>query len=124
MNSERRIQSVISGICDELRIEYKFNSLRTDKVRFNKCYSAIWLIQDITEAFEVYKAYAKKEQELELGTKYLMIYGVLEALYLQLNALNDLRDSLGYEKVNYKEKHLEIYKIKRNKKRCCRTPYM
>ena len=82
------------------------------------------MLEDISEAIEVYKNYARKEKELDLGTKYLMIYGVLEALYLQQNALNDLRDSLGYEKVNYKEKHLEIYKIKRNKKRCCRTPYM
>ena len=41
-----------------------------------------------------------------------MVYGVLEALYLQQDALRDLFDALGCENINYKEKYLQIYEIR------------
>ena len=71
------------------------------------------LIKNIIEAFEAYKTYVKKEQELDLGTKHLMIYGVLEALYLQQEALKDLCDALNYEQIHITEKNNpKIYKIR------------
>ena len=104
------ILSLIKNISSELYIVHKQNILLEDLKLYNRCYSAIYLLEDITEAFEYYKTC--DGSKLELGAKYLMVYGVLEALFLQQDALNDLLDALGYEKINYKENYAEIYKIR------------
>ena len=111
---KKQIQSVISEIYSELeKNKHKQNTLRKDKVRFNKCYSVKWVLEDISEAIEVYKNYARKEKELDLGTKYLMIYGVLQVLFLQQNALKDLCDALNYKQVDItKENNPKIYEIR------------
>ena len=111
---KKQIQSVISEIYSELeKNKHKQNTLRKDKVRFNKCYSVKWVLEDISKAIEVYKNYARKEKELDLGTKYLMIYGVFTALYLQQNALKDLCDALNHKQVDItKENNPKIYEIR------------
>ena len=102
--------SIISEISSELFITYKQNILLSDMKRFNKCYSAIYLLEDIAEAFDYYKNL--NDDKLELGAKYLVIYGLLEGLYMQQVALCDLSKSLGYGDIEYKEKYPDIYAIR------------
>jgi len=104
------ILSIIQEISSELFITYKQNMLLSDKKKFNKCYSAIYLLEDIAETFDSYKKC--DESQITLGTKYLMIYGVLEALYMQQQALNDLLISLDYEEIDYPKEHPDLYHIR------------
>ena len=105
---KEKIQSIISEIHSEL----EKNKLKENTMLYDKYRSAKWFLEDISEAVEAYKNYERKEKELDLGTKYLMIYGVFTALYLQQEALNDFRHALNYEKVDYEKNYPEIYKIR------------
>ncbi len=111
---KEEIQSVISEIHSELeKNKHKQNTMYKDKVRYDKYRSAKWVLEDTSEAIEVYKNYTRKEKELDLGTKYLMIYGVFTALYLQQNALKDLCDALNHKQVDItKENNPKIYEIR------------
>ena len=107
---KEEILSIIKNINSELCITHKQNILLQDDKKYNRCYSAIYLLEDITEAIEYYKTY--NGSKLALGAKYLMVYGVLEALFLQQHALNDLLDALDYGNINYKKDYPEIYTIR------------
>ena len=108
-----KILSIIKNISTELYLVHKQNILLENLKVYNRCYSAIYLLEDITEALEYYKSC--DGSKFELGAKYLMVYGVLEALFLQQDALNDLLDALGYKKINYKDNYAEIYAIRKTR---------
>lgn len=107
---KEEILELLDKINEELCRTYKQNLLCENNTKYNKCYSAIYLLQDIAETFSFYKTC--KDETLSLGAKYLMIYGILESLFMQQNALNDLLNSLDFSNINYKNSYPEIFKIR------------
>lgn len=107
---KKTILSLLEDIRGILYKKYRQNRLMTDMTKYNKCYSSIDLLEDITEAIDYYKEC--DESKLNLGAKYLMIYGVLEALYMQQKAIDDLYVALDYEKPNLKRDYPEILYIR------------
>lgn len=104
------ILSLLQEIRDELDKDYKHISLASNKKNFNRCYSAIYLIEDIEESFEYYKSC--NNDDFSLAAKYLMIYGIFEALYMQQCALSDLYIALNYPEIDYTKYHSDIDKIR------------
>lgn len=96
---KKEILSLLEKIKKELNKEYIQIPFLKERQSFNCCYSAIWLIEDIEESFEYYKNC--NDEQCPLGSKYLMIYGIFEGLYMQQCALSDLFKALNYGKINY-----------------------
>ena len=82
-----------------LPIRVRINEL-TDYQNYNNCYSSIYLLEDIAESFDFYKT--KDDKSCSLGEKYILIYGIFEALYLQQDALKTLCLALNIQDFDLK----------------------
>ena len=103
---KEKILSIIREICNEIGETYKQNQLLTDYQNYNKCYSSIYLLEDIAESFDFYKT--KDDKSCSLGEKYILIYGIFEALYLQQDALKTLFLALNIQDFDLKKDFPEI----------------
>lgn len=101
---------LIREICNEIGETYKQNQLLTDYQNYNKCYSSIYLLEDIAESFDFYKI--KDDKNCSLGEKYILIYGIFEALYLQQDALKTLFLALNIQDFDLKNDFPEINYIR------------
>lgn len=107
---KEKILSIIREICNEIGETYKQNQLLTDYQNYNKCYSSIYLLEDIAESFDFYKT--KDDKSCSLGEKYILIYGIFEALYLQQDALKTLFLALNIQDFDLKKDFPEINYIR------------
>lgn len=65
-----------------------FNALLKDRISFNKFYASCDLIEDTQNAIDYYKN--SDFTEKCLGEKYILIYGLFEAFYIQYDAAKKL----------------------------------
>lgn len=107
---KEKILLVIEKIRNEIKEIYKQNQLLTDSQNYNKCYSSIYILEDIAESFDFYKL--KDDKICSLGEKYILIYGVFEALYLQQDALKTLFSAFNIQNFDFKDNFPEINYIR------------
>lgn len=82
---KEKIFSVIEHIRNLLSEPFIFNELTKDTIKFNKCYASLDLLEDSEQAIEYYK---NTDFEIDnYGQKYLFIYGLFEAFYIQERAI-------------------------------------
>lgn len=106
---KNKILESTDNIRQLLAKEHKFNEIRQNKIDFNKCYSSLDVIEDTQEAISYYK---NNELLDNIGYKYLVIYGLFEAFYVQQQAIIDFADALKLDKQNIKKNHENIYQIR------------
>lgn len=69
----------------------RFN-IQRDSAAFNKICSSLDVVGDTELAFE---AYLKSDEHSSFGERYLAVYGVLQALFIQQDAVKHLHDALN-----------------------------
>ena len=82
---KEKIFNTIDNIRDLLSKPFVFNELAEDSINFNKCYASLDVLEDSEQAIEYYK---NSDFEIDnYGQKYLFIYGLFEAFYIQEQAI-------------------------------------
>jgi len=76
----------------------KQQSLLKNHELWNQLCSSIDVIEDTQLAIE---SYVNREFEEKIGTLYLAVYGLLQALFLQQDATRHLNQALGFEDINF-----------------------
>ena len=84
----QKIRSVLSN-------EFIINDIYKDKEKYNKIFASGDIIEDAEYAIDSYKIIDFKNNEL--GEKYLSIYGLFEAFYLQEQAIKNMLIELGID---------------------------
>jgi len=64
-----------------------------DKVAFNKLCSSLDVLGDVELAFDTYLS---SDEHAAGGEKYLYVYGVLQALFIEQDAVRHLHEALGF----------------------------
>ncbi len=80
------VQKLVSWLRDFIQHPRRLGPLIEDEPGWNVLTSAMDLISDTEEAIESYLANADES----VGTRYLVLYGVLQAMYMQQDALEGL----------------------------------
>ncbi len=78
------------------------NALLKDRILFNKFYASCDLIEDTENAIDYYKNADFTEKCL--GEKYILLYGLYEAFFIQLEAARNLEEVTAYLIYNKQEK--------------------
>jgi hypothetical protein len=94
-NARRAIQSESTRVRDlvnDARTHWRLRTLEVQK--FNQVCAAMDVIDDTIAAIDSYRVL---DGYADTGERYLLTYGVLEALYLQQTAVEHLRHGLGFE---------------------------
>lgn len=89
---KEQIFKCISDIKNILSKDFIFNNLCKDRVLFNKCYASCDLIEDTENAINYYKN--SNFEGKSIGEKYILIYGLFEAFYIQYDAAKKLTDTI------------------------------
>ena len=131
---KEKIFNTIDNIRNLLSKPFIFNELVEGTIEFNKCYASLDLLEDTEQAIEYYKN--TDFESNNYGQKYLFIYGLFEAFYIQEQAIQCIfeiskvnKDSINTEL----EKLREIKKLRhdiaghspfRNQKNCLYSTYL
>lgn len=105
---KNKILESTDNIRQLLAKEHKFNEIRQDKIEFNRCHSSLDVIEDTQEAISYYK---NNELLDNIGYKYLVIYGLFEAFYVQQQAVIDFTKAIFGKKIKI-ERYKNIYQIR------------
>ena len=131
---KEKIFNVIKHIRNLLSEPFIFNELIEGTIEFNKCYASLDLLEDTEQAIEYYKNTDFESDNY--GQKYLFIYGLFEAFYIQEQAINHLikvaKLENNYVKIEL-EKLINIKELRndiaghpafRNQKHCLYSTYL
>lgn len=99
-------------IRDILNHPWKRELLFQNKVKWNKIWASLDTFDDTQEAIDYY---LKLDKFGPHNGGYLFIYGVLQAINLQQDALNNLHSALFDKKINWKIEYPELYKIREHR---------
>ena len=106
------IENIFKEIRDLCNHPWKREVLFQDKVKWNKLWASMDVLEDSQIAIDDYSSL----KEFDSNKKgYLYVYGILQALNLQQDSLRNLNISLFGEDINFKEKHPELYRIRENR---------
>jgi hypothetical protein len=106
------VEDIFREIRELCNHPWKKELLFQDKVKWNKLWASMDVLEDSQIAIEDYS----NLKEFNSNTKgYLYVYGILQALNLQQDSLRNLNISLFGEDINFKEKHPELYRIRENR---------
>ena len=94
MLQENTVQSQINRIRDLINIPWKHYGLRQDRALFPQLCSALDVIGDTEEAIT---AFETKELGGSKAAHYLAVYGLLQAMFVQQDAVFNLCELLGVE---------------------------
>jgi len=94
MPQEDATCSRIKQIRDLINIPWKHHDLRQDKALFHQLCSALDAIGDTEEALT---AFETREPSDNKAAHYLAVYGLLQAMFVQQDAVDNLCESLGVE---------------------------
>lgn len=105
---KEKIFNTIDNIRDLLSKPFIFNELTKDTIKFNKCSASLDILEDSEQAIDYYK---NTDFEIDnYGQKYLFIYGLFEAFYIQEQAIRCVieiskvnKDSIKIELENLRE---------------------
>lgn len=104
------VQKQANQIRDYINNPRKHYELRQNKALFSQLCSSLDVIGDTEEAIAAFKA---KEFGDSKAAHYLAVYGLLQAIYVQQDAVNNLCESLGIpERINKYLKLKEIREIR------------
>ena len=92
MKKSKSIEEAIRAISELINKTIKQHFLIQDKPKWNQLCSSLYVIEDTDLAI---KAYENLIEVSEYGIKYLRLYGLLQALFLQQNAVEHLCEALG-----------------------------
>lgn len=103
------INNLTHKIRNTLNHPWKLELLITNNIKWQKLWTSMDTIEDTQEAIEYYKG-LKNFNAYNGG--YLFIYGILQAITLQQDALNNLNESLFENNLNFKNNYPKLYKIR------------
>ena len=89
---KQKILDISQIIRDKINKSKIFREIYQDEQKFNVCCAALDVIEDAEEAISYYKNVTPND---DIGYKYIMLFGLLESMYIQQNALNSLGKALG-----------------------------
>lgn len=87
----------------------KYYTLLSDKPKWNQLCASLYAIEDAQSAIDAYTEY---EFPPDISGKYLYIYGLLQALYLQQDAANGLSIALFDKKIDFRKDYPAVYEIR------------
>ena len=85
---KKQIFEIISNIKKVLLNDFFINTLLQNRSLFNQLYASLDLIEDTELAINFYKQSDFKKKTL--GEKYILIYGLFEAFYIQYDAVKKI----------------------------------
>ena len=106
------IENIFKEIRSLCNHPWKIEVLFQDKVKWNKLWASMDVLEDSQIAIDDYSSLKEFDSDKK---GYLYVYGILQALNLQQDSLRNLNVSLFGEDINFKEKYLELYKIRENR---------
>lgn len=99
-------------IRDILNHPWKRELLFQDRIRWDKIWASLDTFDDTQEAIN---HYSNLEEFGPYNGGYLHIYGVLQAINLQQDALNNLLSALFEKTIDWKSEYPELYKIREHR---------
>lgn len=104
---------MIDNLCKNIRElcnhPWKKELLFQDRVKWSKLWTSLDVIEDSQQAINDYLNLPEFNSN---SRGYLYIYGVLQAINLQQDALKNLSGALFNEKIDFKENYPKLYKIR------------
>ncbi len=119
MNHDDTLYKLIDRIREHITRAEKQYVLISDPEKWLSLASAIYTIEDTSSAIEYY---LKVEFPSENGGKYLSIYGLLQACFLQQDAIQEISQALFGRKIDYKENYPSAYSIRELRNRVAGHP--
>lgn len=104
-----KIDKKVTVIREFINHPWKQNLLLKDNVRWDQLCASMDVIEDTQIAIEYYK---KLEDFDAYKGGYLFLYGLLQAFFLQQDALNHLSIALFEKKINFKKDYPDLYVIR------------
>lgn len=99
----------INRIRQHINREEKQKELLKKLQQWLKLTSALDVLEDSSWAVEYY---CDMEYPADMRGKYLYTYGLLQALFLQQDAINSISQALFGNSINYKENYPKAYKVR------------
>ena len=106
------IENIFEEIREICNHPWKRELLFQDKIIWNRLWASLDVIEDSQIAINDYTNLS----EFSSNTNgYLYVYGILQALNLQQDALVNLNKALFEQDINFKEEYPELYNIRENR---------
>lgn len=99
---------VIGNIRDIINSQLSQPDLLSDKQNWNKLCSSLDTIEDTQHAIDKYQDL----DGFERHEGYLLLYGLVQAIYLQQDSINSLSKSLIKKEVKFSEEYPRLYRIR------------
>jgi len=99
-----KVDNVLSQIRDLINWGWLQETLLEDKISWNRLCTCLDTISDVEVAVREFQELNKVNKY-----KYILIYGLLQWLYLQQDTVSLLNLSIRWEKIDYKKTNIEIF---------------
>jgi hypothetical protein len=106
------IENIFSEIREIINHPWKRELLLQDKIKWSKLCASLDVIEDSQIAINDYSSLSEFSSN-EKG--YLYVYGILQALNLQQDALVNLNKALFNQDIDFKKDYPELYNIRENR---------
>lgn len=106
---EMDFYSAIESVREKIERGEKYYALLNDKPKWNQYCASLYAIEDAQCAIEAYTSY---EFPTDIKGKYLYIYGLLQALFLQQDAANGISTALLGKKIDFKQEYPSLFEIR------------
>lgn len=100
---------LINKIREHIERSEKYASLLNDLQKFYRVASSLDVLEDTSYAVEYY---VDSEYPDDIKGRYLYIYGLMQALFVQLDAANGISMALLNEEINFKEKYPKAFSFR------------
>lgn len=101
--------SALESVREKIERGEKYYALLNDKPKWNQYCASLYAIEDAQCAIEAYTSY---EFPTDIKGKYLYIYGLLQALFLQQDAANGISTALLGKKIDFKQEYPSLFEIR------------
>lgn len=101
--------STLESVREKIERGEKYYALLNDKSKWNQYCASLYAIEDAQCAIEAYTSY---EFPTDIRGKYLYIYGLLQALFLQQDAANGISTALLGKKIDFKQEYPSLFEIR------------
>lgn len=109
INRFSSIELVSEDLIKQLRDLIKYESFRDDIAKWLRLTASLNVLTDSTWAVKYYCSAVFPEDG---GGKYLYIFGLLQALYLQQNTISGIFCSLFGKGINFKIEYPDVYEVR------------
>lgn len=106
---ENKIYELVSKIRDRINNPIKQTRLIEDKEKWNRLCSSLDVTEDTQSAIEYYQ---ETEFPNENGGEYLYIYGLLQAFFVQQDAVSNMHKALYDVELNYKNDYKKLFNLR------------